>query len=81
MAQQSVESPLVGLEYLEQVNQRIVNIDTAELERRVSEEPDLVIIDVRNESEINGRGGMIDGLRGWGAGRAARRQPRWWIGM
>jgi len=55
--------PLVGLDYLAEVNQRIVNIDTAELERLIEEEPALVIIDVRHESEVNARGGMIDGRR------------------
>jgi len=64
--------PLVGLEYLEQVNQRIHNIGTAELEALIAEEPALVVIDVRHESEVNARGGMID----------ARREiivPRGWI--
>jgi len=55
--------PLVGLDYLAEVNQRIVNINTAELERLIEEEPALVIIDVRHESEVNARGGMIDGRR------------------
>ena len=65
-------TPLVGLEYLEQVNQRIRNIGTAELEALIAEEPSLVVIDVRHESEVNARGGMID----------ARREiivPRGWI--
>ncbi len=65
-------TPLVGLEYLEQVNQRIHNIGTAELEALIAEEPSLVVIDVRHESEVNARGGMID----------ARREiivPRGWI--
>jgi rhodanese-related sulfurtransferase/glyoxylase-like metal-dependent hydrolase (beta-lactamase superfamily II) len=55
--------PLVGLDYLAEVNQRIVNIDTAELERLIAEQPGLVIIDVRHESEVNARGGMIDARR------------------
>jgi rhodanese-related sulfurtransferase/glyoxylase-like metal-dependent hydrolase (beta-lactamase superfamily II) len=55
--------PLVGLDYLAEVNQRIVNIDTAELEMLIDEEPDLVIIDVRHESEVNARGGMINARR------------------
>ncbi len=66
------DSPLVGLEYLEQVNQRIHNIGTAELEALIAEEPALVVIDVRHESDVNARGGMID----------ARREiivPRGWI--
>ncbi len=53
----------MGLEYLEQVNQRIVNIHTAELERLIRSEPSLVVIDVRHESEVNARGGMIDARR------------------
>jgi glyoxylase-like metal-dependent hydrolase (beta-lactamase superfamily II)/rhodanese-related sulfurtransferase len=55
--------PLVGLELLEVVNQRITNIDTDELSRLIEEDPSLVIIDVRNESEVNGLGGMINGRR------------------
>ncbi len=54
---------LDGPAYLEQVNRRIVNIDTAELERLIAEEPALVVIDVRHESEVNARGGMIDARR------------------
>jgi glyoxylase-like metal-dependent hydrolase (beta-lactamase superfamily II)/rhodanese-related sulfurtransferase len=57
------QSPLVGLDYLELVNQRITNIDSEALKQLIAEEPDLVIIDVRQESEINGLGGMIDGRR------------------
>lgn len=55
--------PLVGLDYLEQVNQRIRNIGTSELETLIAEEPSLVVIDVRHESEVNARGGMIDAGR------------------
>ena len=55
--------PLVGLELLEVVNQRITNIDTDELSRLIEEDPSLVIIDVRQESEVNGLGGMINGRR------------------
>ena len=55
--------PLVGLDYLEQVNQRIRNIGTTELETLIAEEPSLVVIDVRHESEVNARGGMIDAGR------------------
>lgn len=55
--------PLIGLEYLEQVNQRIHNIDTSELEILIAEQPALVVIDVRHESEVNARGGMIDARR------------------
>ena len=55
--------PLVGLDYLEQVNQRIRNIGTAELENLIASEPSLVVIDVRHESEVNARGGMINARR------------------
>jgi rhodanese-related sulfurtransferase/glyoxylase-like metal-dependent hydrolase (beta-lactamase superfamily II) len=55
--------PLVGLELLEVVNQRITNINTEELSRLIEQDPSLVIIDVRQESEVNGLGGMIDGRR------------------
>ncbi|MFT5505409.1 MAG: glyoxylase-like metal-dependent hydrolase (beta-lactamase superfamily II) [Gammaproteobacteria bacterium] len=57
------QTPLVGLDYLEQVKQRITNIDTEALKQLIAEEPDLVIIDVRQESEVNGLGGMINGRR------------------
>jgi rhodanese-related sulfurtransferase/glyoxylase-like metal-dependent hydrolase (beta-lactamase superfamily II) len=59
----SEHGPLVGLDYLAEVNQRIDNIGTTELETLIDEEPDLVIIDVRHESEVNARGGMIDARR------------------
>jgi rhodanese-related sulfurtransferase/glyoxylase-like metal-dependent hydrolase (beta-lactamase superfamily II) len=59
----SEHGPLVGLDYLAAVNQRIDNIGTTELETLIDEEPDLVIIDVRHESEVNARGGMIDARR------------------
>jgi len=54
---------LVGLDYLEEVNQRITNIDTDELVKLIEQEPSLVVIDVRHEGEINARGGMIDARR------------------
>ena len=59
----SEHTPLVGLDYLAQVNQRIINIDTAELEKLIAEDPSLVIIDVRHEAEVNAGGGMINGRR------------------
>jgi rhodanese-related sulfurtransferase/glyoxylase-like metal-dependent hydrolase (beta-lactamase superfamily II) len=59
----SEHGPLVGLDYLAEVNQRIDNIGTTELETLIDEEPDLVIIDVRHDSEVNARGGMIDARR------------------
>jgi rhodanese-related sulfurtransferase/glyoxylase-like metal-dependent hydrolase (beta-lactamase superfamily II) len=59
----SEHGPLVGLDYLAEVNQRIDNIGTTELETLIDEEPNLVIIDVRHDSEVNARGGMIDARR------------------
>ena len=56
--------PLVGLEFLEIVNQRITNIDTEELSRLIDQDPSLVIIDARQESEVNGLGGMMVSLPG-----------------
>ena len=53
----------MGLDYLEQVNQRIRNIGTADLEALIASEPSPVLIDIRHESEVNARGGMIDGHR------------------
>ena len=38
--------PLIGLEFLEIVKQRITNIDTEELSRLIEQDPSLVIIDV-----------------------------------
>jgi rhodanese-related sulfurtransferase/glyoxylase-like metal-dependent hydrolase (beta-lactamase superfamily II) len=73
--------PLVGLEYLEQVNQRIHNIGTAELESLIADEPTLVVIDVRQESEVNAYGGMINARReiilprGWLEFRMANEVP------
>jgi glyoxylase-like metal-dependent hydrolase (beta-lactamase superfamily II)/rhodanese-related sulfurtransferase len=80
-AQENSQAPLVGLEHLEQVRQRIVNIDTDELERLIREVPELVVIDVRNDDEINARGGMIDARReivlprGWLEFRIANEVP------
>ena len=45
------------------MNQRIVNIDTDELQQLLDDDPSVVLIDVRQESEINAYGGMIDGHR------------------
>ena len=55
--------PLVGLEYLEQVNQQITNINTTELEQLIAQDSSLVVIDVRQESEVIARGGMIEAHR------------------
>ena len=61
----------VGPELLEQVQAEIINIDTAELKRRLEQDPNLTLIDVRNPNEINQFGGTIDAAqnvilpRGW----------------
>ena len=60
-----------GPELLEQVQAEIINIDTAELKRRLEQDPNLTLIDVRNPNEINQFGGTIDAAqnvilpRGW----------------
>ncbi len=61
----------VGPELLRQVQAEIINIDTAELKRRLEQDPNLTLIDVRNPNEINQFGGTIDAAqnvilpRGW----------------
>jgi glyoxylase-like metal-dependent hydrolase (beta-lactamase superfamily II)/rhodanese-related sulfurtransferase len=60
-----------GPELLEQINPQIENINTAELKRRLQENPNLYVIDVRSADEINTLGGTIDAAqsinipRGW----------------
>ncbi len=60
-----------GPELLKQVQAEIINIDTAELKRRLEQDPNLTLIDVRNPNEINQFGGTIDAAqnvivpRGW----------------
>ena len=51
---------LAGQELLKQVQAEIINIDTAELKRRLEQDPNLTLIDVRNPNEINQFGGTID---------------------
>ena len=41
------------------VQAEIINIDTAELKRRLEQDPNLTLIDVRNPNEINQFGGTI----------------------
>jgi rhodanese-related sulfurtransferase len=59
----SDSNTLVGLELLEETKQRINNIDTTQLMNLITEEPELVVIDVRHEGEINALGGMINARR------------------
>lgn len=60
-----------GPELLEQINAEIENIDTEELLRRLQEDPNLTLIDVRSADEIQRLGGTIDAAqnvnvpRGW----------------
>ena len=49
-----------GPELLKQVQAEIINIDTAELKRRLEQDPNLTLIDVRNPNEINQFGGTLD---------------------
>lgn len=49
-----------GLQQLEQIESQIHNIDTAELQQLLQENPLLDVIDVRTASEILQLGGMID---------------------
>ena len=68
VAQASVET---GEQILEQVNTRINNINTAELQAILKKDPLTILIDVRSNKEIALRGGTIDAayniniLRGW----------------
>lgn len=68
VAQASVET---GEQILEQVNTRINNINTAELQAILKKDPLTILIDVRSNEEIALRGGTIDAayniniLRGW----------------
>ena len=48
-----------GPELLKQVQAEIINIDTAELKRRLEQDPNLTLIDVRNPNKINQFGGTI----------------------
>ncbi len=50
---------------LEQVNQRVQNIDTEQLEAQLKKQPQTVMIDVRTASEILLLGGMIDAPRSY----------------
>lgn len=48
-----------ALKMLEQVKQRINNIDTQKLKTLLKEKPETIVIDVRNPEEINLQGGFI----------------------
>ncbi len=65
------EAPRTGQELLREAGTRIPAIDTATLRRRLQEEPDLVLVDVRTPDEVRRMGGTIDAPgnvvipRGW----------------
>jgi len=65
MAQQAV----TGKDMLEQVNQRIININTFELVDLLEQQPETVMIDVRMPQEILLLGGMIDAPRTYNLNR------------
>jgi glyoxylase-like metal-dependent hydrolase (beta-lactamase superfamily II)/rhodanese-related sulfurtransferase len=73
--------PADPLQLLDQVNQRIVDIDTADLAELLRERPDTVVIDVRTPREIHRLGGTIDAPlslnipRGWIEFRIAEAVP------
>ncbi|MDG2394730.1 rhodanese-like domain-containing protein, partial [Candidatus Thioglobus sp.] len=59
-----------GNKMLESVNQQIININTAELDNILNEDPNVVLIDVRTPSELKvtgtiNRGQNINIVRGW----------------
>jgi rhodanese-related sulfurtransferase len=59
-----------GNKMLESVNQQIVNINTAELDKILNEDPNVVLIDVRTPFELKvtgtiNRGQNINIARGW----------------
>lgn len=59
-----------GNKMLESVNQQIININTAELDNILNEDPNVVLIDVRTPSELKvtgtiDRGQNINIVRGW----------------
>ena len=49
-----------GPELLKPVQAEIINTNTAELKRRLEQDPNLTLIDVRNPNEINQFVGTID---------------------
>ena len=61
-----------GQDYLDQISEQIVNIDTAELEALIADEKNLVLIDVRTEEEISISAGTINAPRNFNI-------PRGWL--
>ena len=59
------DSPQSGASLLSQINQRINNINTLELQEMLEKNPQLVLIDVRTPSEIEQLGGSIDAQRSY----------------
>lgn len=68
----AADGPTTGLQMLEEVNPRIVNITTFELEEILGADPGTVLIDVRTPREIHLLGGMIDAPRSYNI-------PRGWL--
>jgi glyoxylase-like metal-dependent hydrolase (beta-lactamase superfamily II)/rhodanese-related sulfurtransferase len=68
----AADGPTTGLQMLEEVNPRIVNITTFELEGILGADPGTVLIDVRTPREIHLLGGMIDAPRSYNI-------PRGWL--
>ena len=61
-----------GQDYIDQVSEQIINIDTAQLQEIIANEKDLVLIDVRTEEEIAISAGTIDAPRNFNI-------PRGWL--
>ena len=64
--------PQTGASLLEALQGRVKNLSTAELEQRLQESPETVIVDVRSPREILLLGGMIDAPRSYNV-------PRGWL--
>jgi glyoxylase-like metal-dependent hydrolase (beta-lactamase superfamily II)/rhodanese-related sulfurtransferase len=56
---------LTGQDLLADVNDKVVNLSTLELQRQLETRPDTVLIDVRTPAEIHLLGGMIDAPRSY----------------
>ena len=69
--QQASPLPVDGEILRSQVEKRITNINTNELQQQLLDRPETVVIDVRNSDEIRQHGGMIESehtlniSRGW----------------
>jgi len=65
------KQPADGEKLLTEVKQRINNLTTEELQKQLDQQPETVVLDIRNTEEIRVNGGMIDSAntiniaRGW----------------